>query len=288
MNRKLKNWITIGKTITAGKNGLLTYLRYLTNNKHKNHDKENHTIRNFQNMEKIFLNMCVPLEEAHTKQLLKGAGGKPPSKYGHSFTINFPFHFKDDNEEKSAIQAILLKFFTDLNSANNLNMSREEIIEHIQNNNFYNIHKQNEGSKTQFNLVLTEYIKDLKLDLSKKKFSYLLKNIGIEVARNKGYEINNYVIETTNPPAKKRTPISHYKVDKQKEALNVYKSSIDTILDDLADNVEKRILIYFGRMEKAIEENNQEKFDKNKDLVEKNLESVISSTKQKSSFEIKI
>ncbi|MCX6076570.1 MAG: hypothetical protein NTW78_06735 [Campylobacterales bacterium] len=167
-------------------------------------------------------------------------------------------------------------------------MSREEIINHIQNNNFYNIHKQNEGSKTQFNFVLTEYIKDIKIDLSKKKFSYLLKNIGIEVLRNKGYEINDYVIKTTKPPAKKKIPINKSKLDKQKDALNEYKSSIDTILEDLEEKVEKRVLIYLNRMDKALEENNQEKFDKNMELVNKNIKDIILSTKQRSSFEIKI
>ncbi len=288
MNKRLKNWITIGKTIKNGKQGLLTYLRYLTNNQHKNHLKDSHQIRSFKNYQDIFLNMCVPLEQAHTKQLLKGVGGKPPSKYGHSFTINFPFHFKDKKQEKSAIQSILLKFFTNISNSNDLGMSRDQIIEHIQSNNFYNIHRQDEGSMTQFNFVLSEYIKDIKIDLSKKKFSYLLKNIGIEVARAKGYDINKYAIKTDKPPTKKRTPTNHYKIALQKERLNDYKNKIDYILDDLADNIEKRLNIYIGRMATALEELNEEKFEKNRLLVEKNLNKVISTTKKSSSFSIDI
>ncbi|MCX6075433.1 MAG: hypothetical protein NTW78_00940 [Campylobacterales bacterium] len=232
--------------------------------------------------------MCIPLEVAHTKQLLKGVGGKPPNKYGHSFTINFPFSFKDDKKEKSAIQSILLKFFTNLIDANNLDMKREDIINHIQDNNFYNIHKQEQGSMMQFNFVLSEYIKDVKLDLSKKKYSFLLKNIAIEVARAKGYDINEYVIKTNKPTAKKKIPINKSKLDKQRDALNEYKSSIDTILEDLEEKVEKRVLIYLNRMDKALEENNQEKFDKNMELVNKNIKDVILSTKRKSSFDIDI
>lgn len=109
MSRKLKNWITIAKTIKSGKNGLLTYLRYLTNNNHKNHIKDGHSIRNFQSMQKVFLNMCIPLEVAHTKQLLKGVGGKPPNKYGHSFTINFPFSFKDDKKREKRHSVYIVK-----------------------------------------------------------------------------------------------------------------------------------------------------------------------------------
>lgn len=42
-------------------------------------------------------------------------------------------------------------------------------------------------------------------------------------------------------------------------------------------------------MDTAIEEHNQEKFEKNQKLVEKNLQSVISDTKKKkNSFEISL
>ena len=288
MNRRLKNWVTIAKSVKNGRKGLLTYLRYLTNNQHQNHLKEGHVIRNFQKVDKVFLNMCVPIEKAHNKQLLKGTGGRAPSKGGHSFTVNFPFHYKSAKEEKGAIQTIIYRFFARVAASQNLKIERDYIVKHIQENNFYNVHRQKTGSKTQFNFVLTEYLQNSKLDLSKKKYLLLLKNIGIEVAREKGYEINDYFIKSDKPISKIKVPANKYKLTKQKEALESYKEEIDSILDDLAQNVEKRLLIYLKRMESAIEEADIKKFEKNKLLVEKNLYSVVKETKQKNSFKIGI
>jgi len=289
MNRKLKNWIVIGKSVKSGKKGLLTYLTYLTNNQHKNHDKESHEIINFQNQEEVFINMCKLVEDRQTKQLLYKNGGRPSNKFGHSFTINFPFKFDSAQQEKKLIQNLLYRFFRELNESENLKMSREDIIEHLKNNNFYNIHRQDKGSQTQFNFVLTEYVNNNKIDLSKKKYSYLLKNISNEMTRKIGFDINKYEMEKkTEKPQRKRVKTSYYKVDKQKEKLEEYKNNIDIILEDTIEKIQKRVLIYLDRMAASIEDKNEEKFNKNKELLEKNIEKIKVEKKKKSSFDIDI
>ncbi len=55
------------------------------------------------------------------------------------------------------------------------------------------------------------------------------------------------MIKTTKPTKKKRTSTNYYKINQQKDKLNEYKNSLDMLLDELADNVEKSLNIYFKR-----------------------------------------
>ena len=276
MTKTLKNWTVIGKTISYGKKGLLTYLRYLTNNSHPNHLKENHTIKNYnEDIDSVFLNMCKLVDARFHSQVLSNKGGRPPKKLSHSFTINLPFSIKEEQED-SLMENILREFFNSVIAINNIEISSANLEAHIVENNFFNIHKQPKGSQTQLNLVLTEYINGTKMDLSKKKYSYLLKNIVNEETRKIGFDHNTYFLED-GKPQKKRISIGKYKsiqLDKKRKELDLIFQELNTSIEEFQElkSQYKTLFTYLNRSKDGIEAGDVAKSEKNLDLSKKYIQ----------------
>jgi len=274
LNNKLKNWITIFKSIKNGKKGLLTYLNYLTNNNHQNHLKSGHKIINFKNdWKKIYSNICSQIEKRDTVNLLNGKGGRRASKYGQSITLNIPYEINTKDLEP-IINKILFRFYKQIHKKEKLFKNNDSWKQFKNNFIFYNVHKQPQGSKTQFNFVLSEIIEDKKLDLSKKKYSYLFKTVSNEVLKEFGIDNNNYNIK---------------KQYKQHKNTKIYKENqLDTLIEQNKDqyqdyifllnklksldlDIDKTIHIYKNRLEKSIIEQDKTKMEKLNNQIKKRL-----------------
>ncbi len=291
MNKRLKNWITIFKSLKNGKKGLLTYLNYLHNDNHSNHLKNGHKIINIHNnsWQNVFSNIVSKIQKRETEKILRGKGGRTASKYGQSITLNIP-HILEDKNLKDIADKIVFEFYKQIHSKEKLFYKKGEWSKFKNDLLYYNVHQQPSGSKTQFNFILSEHIGDKKLDLSQKKYSYLFKTISSEILKEYGYDINNYTIQKThkqnnNTKIYKQNKLDNLldNVEKQKQTLKQQIEQINTNTNETIKKLEKRVSTYLLRMDTAIEEQNQDKFDKNKLLVDKNIEklkqSLITTTK---------
>lgn len=271
----LKNWTTIFKSVKGGSDGLFKYLRYLNNDESPSHTTQGHRIINFgQEWQEVYQHMHFTVEQAQLNKRMNGRrGGGNYRKYGHSITINFPFDVSDDRL-KSIGKKMLLQFFLELKKFGELDGFSQSDWEYYQKHMcFWNVHKKQKGSKTQFNYVLSEFVGNHKFDFSKKKYSFLMKNVSDRVLEDFGYRRSEYQVKEAKRG--KRKKISEYKINQTLQRLNDYKDQIDVAVDDISLKVQKRIQVYLNRMEKAIAERDQEKFDKNRELIEKNLAKVM-------------
>ena len=229
MNNKLKNWITIFKSVKNGKKGLLTYLNYLNNDNHQNHLKSGHEIINFgKDWKQIFSNIVSKVEQRDTQNLLSGKGGRRASKYGQSITLNIPYQIEEQYLEKIA-NKIILQFYKQIHKKEKLFKNNDSWKQFKNDLLFYNVHKQPEGSKTQFNFILSEYVGNKKLDLSKKKYSYLFKTVSNEVLKEFGIDNNNYTIK---------------KQHKENSNTKIYKQNkLDTLIEQNKEKYEDYIFL---------------------------------------------
>lgn len=280
--RKLKNYVTIFKTIKNGSNGLITYLRYLTDEQHSNHRKSGHIIVNMKSWQRVASNIIAQTEQQNIQRLLRRKKGRKSSKTGHSITLNVP-HKIDSDTAKRIMNRLLWEYMKAINEHENLNMDKEQIKQHVKDFIFYNIHIQPSGSKTQFNFVMSEYINNKKLDLSKRKYSHIFKLMSNEVLKEFGFDHTFYQIKQSEKKvAKKRQTIKQYKsahldeqlkdVQFQKEfEIKRLKEQFESYLDSLDVKIQKRLNTYMKRIDDASKDNNREKFDKYAKLVDKAL-----------------
>lgn len=265
MNRKLKNWVTIFKSIKYAKLGLLTYFHYLNDDNHPNHQKQDHTIVNFgMDWKKIFSNIVSKIEKRDTQNLLNGKGGRKSSKYAQSVTLNIPLQI-DDKDLKTIADKIVFNFYKQIHKKENLFATNEDWKKFKNDYIFYNVHKQTNGSQTQFNFILSEIINDKKLDLSKKRYSYLFKTISNEILKEHGIDHNQYTIqnkykENSNTKLYKQNKLDTLisEVQEQKEQYNFYLDRLKHIEAD----TDKTLKIYLNRLEKAVTNNDTPKIEK--------------------------
>lgn len=277
----MKNWTTIFKSVKKGQNGLINYSNYLRNDNHDNHNDQNHKIINFQNKQEQnerLKNMIRLVQEKQLEKKFTGkVGGGSIRKFGHSITLNLPFEVEDPKKLKLLTTSILNSFISKINKLENLNISQKDYDNYSKNRVFYNVHQKDTGSKTQLNYILSEYLKDnVKIDLSKKKYSYLFKKVSNEKVKEiLGIDILDYEFEN-NPKQQKKQNQDFYKY---KQELDSIRKQYLNLLDDLEEKVSKRLNNYLTRMEKSIEEMDKDKFEKNKKYIEKNLKEIKSTKK---------
>jgi len=274
LNNKLKNWVTIFKSIKNGKRGLLTYLNYLNNDNHSNHLKNGHKIINFnKDWKNIYSNITTKVEQRDTQNLLNGKGGRRASKYAQSITLNIPYEI-DTKDLEPIANKILLNFYKQIHKKEKLFKNNSSWKQFKNDFIFFNVHQQPNGSKTQFNFVLSEIIEDKKLDLSKKKYSYLFKTILNEVLKDFGIDNNNYTIkkqhkENSNTKIYKQNKLDTL-IEQNKEQYEDYIFLLNK-LKALDLDIDKTIHIYKNRLEKSIIEQDKTKMEKLNNQIKKRL-----------------
>lgn len=265
MNGRLKNWITIFKSIKNGKKGLLTYLNYLNNDNHQNHLKSGHKIINFNNnWQNIFSNIVSKIEDRETKKLLNGKGGRTATKFGQSVTLNIPYII-DEQKIKPIADKIILEFYKQIHKKEKLFSKKEEWTKFKNDLLYYNVHQQPNGSKTQFNFILSEYIGDKKLDLSKKKYSYLFKTVSNSILKEYGYDNNNYTIQNQHKQSKNTKIYKQNQLDSLIEDVEEQKQQYNFYLDrlkNIEDDTDKTLKVYLNRLKNAAEDNDTPKIEK--------------------------
>ena len=276
----MKNWTVKFKTIKNKQQGLFNYMSYLTNDNHKNHNKEGHNIINVleNDYKHYFINLSNLIEEEQKTKIMNGVGGRPNSKYGQSITLNLTFHLQEDDYKKIG-DKILLKFIKSLNKTEGLKINTDMFNQMKKDLLYYNIHTQNTGSKTQFNFVLPETFNNKKLDLSKKKYSYLFKIISNEVLREFGHDIDSYEFDNKY---KQYKSIKDYKMNKIDTLLTNFKDLYQEHKEDYKEFLKdfNTIDTYLKRTSKHISQGHEEEALKVIDRLYKSFSKIDKKIKE--------
>ena len=226
----LKNWTTTFNKIDTKQGGLLNYLNYLKNDNHNNHSSDNHKIINYssRDIKQIYINNLKILEEENHKKILNGKGGRTSKSMGVSVVLSLPEKV-DTKQGGKFINDFLKNYYQDILKTEKIKYT-EDSFNKWKSLVFFNIHTKDSGSKTQFNFTFPHYIykqqiekgllKDktnlqrLKIDMSKRKYSYLFKTLSNKYVK-KYFKLDNerYLTER------------HYKVIKKKQSQNYYKQN---------------------------------------------------------------
>ena len=269
--KKLKNWFIGFKTIKGGAAGLINIADYIYNDKHKNHLKNGHEIVAFEpdRSEKILQNILHIQQSKENQTLIKRKGGRPAS-FGKSLLVSFPSEIKLSDEAykmfKDKIVDRLIKFISD---NNNLNYTTEQVAYVKRSFVLSSVHKQ-KNNNDHLNIIIPNVYIDLnnskalkRVDLGKKMYSHFLKTMTNSLLLNMGHSYLDYQIKLQRNNKNHKNKLS-YTIEQLQE---VFKEM--DFLQDVSSKLEKRITIYMQRMQSAIEEKNEEKFETNLSLANK-------------------
>lgn len=267
--KKLKNWFIGFKTIKGGAAGLINIADYIYNDKHKNHIKHGHEIVAFEagNSEKILQNILHIQQSKENETLLKRKGGRPAS-FGKSLLVSFPPEIKLSDESYRLLKDKLVdKFIKFISDNNNLNYTAEQIAYTKRSFIISSVHKQ-KNNNDHLNIIIPNVFLDLnknkslkRVDLGKKMYSHFLKTITNSLLLNMGHNYLDYQIKRQRNNKNHKNKLS-YTIEQLQEVFQ----EMD-FLKDVSSKLEKRINIYLQRMQSAIEEKNEEKFETNLSLA---------------------
>jgi len=237
----LKNWTSVFKSISKKKGGLLNYLTYLTNNNHKNHKDSEHKIIDFgKKINQVYVNNLKVIDEMNYKKILEGKGGRPSNSFGVSVVLSLPYKIEEKEKLKVFAVKFLNQYYKDLCRIHNIEYS-EKGFKKWNSLVFFNVHLKNDGSKTQFNFTFPHYlfksekkiiknfiskeereiIKPVKIDMSKKKCSYLFKTLSnLHIKHVFGLDNEKYIKESSEK-IKHRQSQNFYKLSKAEKEINV-------------------------------------------------------------------
>ena len=297
----LKNWTVTFKSIKKDKGGYLNYAKYLSNNEHRNHTSSDHRIIDFNiNYRKVYVQNQRLLDRFNYKKILENKGGRPSKSFGVSVVLSFPFKIEDSELLKDYTNKLLIEYYKDLCKTEDIKYNKNS-FEEYKKLLFYNIHLKDTGSKTQINLMLPHYLpyiekrteiekrilkdeiktilelKYKKIDMSKKKYSYLLKQINNDLARKylkrdfRSYEVANELNK------KKREKLNSYKtkdLNDREKSIGKLETGLRIKFEDLENKIkifeenqidDKTLKTYISRVNKKLENNDMEGVKK--DLV---------------------
>jgi len=319
----LKNWTITFKGIKKSKGGFSAYLKYLGNNNHKNHIKENHKIINFKEHEanKVMVENQRILDQMNYKKILNGKGGRPSTSYGISAVISFPFKVSSEEKLKKFKDELIKEYYKDLCRMNKVSANMES-FKRYKKLIFCNIHIKDKGSQTQINLILPHYLphtkkelekhlwKDkeihkqhiLKIDMSQKKYSFLLKTVNNQVTKSiLGIDNLEYIpIETKKGKRKKLNEIYKQQNEDLKaqneqleENIKIMKEQIQQF-DKRVNHINRQIQIfeqakiddktikkYRNRFENALRNGDLDKTKENLERMENRSKKVINYNSKK-------
>ena len=295
--RKLKNWTVIMKSIQSkGDNnlkGLLSLYNYIydINNTHSNHQHKGHKVVGFEkvdNRDKIlknFANIQQKMDLNHSLKQGKKASGRK-SSYGSSILLSLPNEIQlEDKDYKKIRNLILIKLVDLISKEYNLNYTVEQRNKYITNYILSTVHLQ-PNSNNHINILIPNVFIDynnknqfIRTNLGKKKISYSIKNNFNSIMLNHFNEnyLNYKIKEHTKKISKNKVSQYSHKlqqVEEQKQTLKQRIEQINTNTNESIKKIEKRVSTYLLRMNTAVNEQDKSKFEKNKILVDKNIDKI--------------
>ena len=300
--RRLKNWTVIMKSISQkNKDNVKSFLNlyeyiYDLKNQHPNHNlKEFHKVIGFEDrhpqISKNFLNLQMKIDIEKNFLIGKKASGRK-SSYGKSILLSLPSSIQLEEEDYKKIRdLILIKLVNFISSEYKLNYDKSQRDRFINNYILSTAHLQN--SNNHINILVPNVFIDynnenklIRVDLGKRKVSYFIKKSFNYIMLN--YFNKNYLDYEikSHKETKKLNSQYNYKlkqVEEQKEDLTHQISNMKNLFNLTNENLtklQKRVDIYLNRMDTAIEEH-KDKFEKNKELVQSNIERIKNELIQK-------
>jgi len=282
--RKLKNWYVEMSSIQNQMDGLLNLYRYIYDikNEHPNHNskKSTHRVLPFEKyhtqIAKNFINLQMKMEVERSLLSGKKASGRKAS-YGKSVMLSLPsgMSLGDDTNYKKLRNLILIRLVEYISKQYKLNYTKEQRDRFITNYILSTAHLQDTNNHINI-LVPNVFIdynnnnKTIRVDLGKMGFSHHIKK-SFNYVMLKYFNINylDYKIQSQKTSKKPNSQYSHKLKQLQEQIKDFTQNTTQTI-----GKLEKRVITYLNRMNTAIEEHNQEKFYKNKQLVEKNISKI--------------
>ena len=301
--RRLKNWTVIMKSISQkNKDNVKSFLNlyeyiYDLKNQHPNHNlKEFHKVVGFEDrhpqISKNFLNLQMKIDIEKNFLIGKKASGRK-SSYGKSILLSLPSSIQlEEKDYKRIRDLILIRLVNFISAEYKLNYDKSQRDRFINNYILSTAHLQNSNNHINI-LVPNVFInynnenKLIRVDLGKRRFSYFVKQsfnyIMLQYFNNNylDYEIQAHKI------SKKKNSQFNYKLiqlEEQKKDLTHQISNMKNLFNLTNENLtklQKRVDIYLNRMDTAIEEQNKDKFEKNKELVQSNIERIKNELIQK-------
>ena len=294
--RRLKNWTVIMKSISQkNKDNVKSFLNlyeyiYDLKNQHPNHNlKEFHKVIGFEDrhpqISKNFLNLQMKIDIEKNFLIGKKASGRK-SSYGKSILLSLPSSIQlEEKDYKRIRDLILIRLVNFISAEYKLNFDKSQRDKFINTYILSTAHLQN--SNNHINILVPNVFIDynnenklIRVDLGKRKVSYFIKqsfNYIMLQYFNKNYL--DYEIKSHKETKKINSQYTYKlkQVEEQKEDLTHHISNIKDLFDLTNENLsklQKRVDIYLNRMNTAIEEQDKDKFDKNKELIEKNIEKI--------------
>lgn len=270
---------------------LYEYIYDLKNN-HPNHKlKDKHKVLGFEKrhsqISKNFLTLQMNMDLQRSLLQGKKSSGRK-SSYGRSILLSLPNDIKLKEEDYKRIRdLILIKLINFLSGEYGLNYSKEQRDRFITNYILSTVHIQNNND--HLNILVPNVMIDfnnnnklIRVDLGKRKVSYFIKKSLNFIMLN--YFNQNYLDYKikSHKEIKKQNSQYTYKlkeVEQKKEDLQSQIKNIKYLFENTNEDIlkiQKRVDIYLNRMETSIQEKNETKFEKNKDLVLKNIEKLKS------------
>jgi hypothetical protein len=301
--RRLKNWTVIMKSINQkNKDNVKSFLNlyeyiYDLKNQHPNHNlKEFHKVVGFEDrhpqISKNFLNLQMKIDIEKSFLIGKKASGRK-SSYGKSILLSLPSSIQlEEKDYKRIRDLILIRLVNFISSEYKLNYDKSQRDKFINNYILSTAHLQN--SNNHINILVPNVFIDynnenklLRVDLGKRKVSYFIKKSFNHIMINCfNQNYLNYVIKS-HEITKRTNSEYNYKlknVELQKKDLTHHISNIKDLFTDTKEDLsklQKRLDIYLNRMDTAIQEQDKIKFEKNKELVQSNIERIKNELIQK-------
>lgn len=269
---------------------LYSYI-YDLNNEHPNHSMKNfHKVigfeKNHSQISKNFASLQMKMDLQRSFQKGRKASGRK-SSFGRSLLLSLPNEVVKLKEEdyKKIRDLILIRLVNFISYEYNLNYTKEQRDRFITNYILSTAHLQN--SNNHINILVPNVFIDynnknrlLRVDLGKIKFSYFVKksfNYILLKYFNQNYL--DYEIKSHKETKKLNSQYTYKlkEVEQKKDDLKSQVNNIQNLFQSTNENISKihkRLNIYLFRMDIALKEANRDKFEKNKELVIKNIEKM--------------
>lgn len=263
---------------------------YDLKNGHPNHSmKSFHKVLGFEKrhnqISKNFLSLQMNYDLQKNFLIGKKRSGRKAS-FGRSILLSLPNEVKLKEEDYKKIRdLILIRLVNFISKEYNLNYTKEQRDKFITNYILSTAHLQN--SNNHINILVPNIFIDynqgnklIRVDLGKRNISYFVKK-SFNYIMLKYFNQNylDYEIKSHKETKKLNSQYTYKlkEVEQKKDDLksqvnnikNLFQSTNESIL-----KIHKRLNIYVIRMDIALKEANRDKFEKNKELVIKNIEKM--------------
>lgn len=268
---------------------------YDLKNQHLNHNIKFHKVigfeKNHSQISKNFLTLQMKMDLQKSFLLGKKACGRKAS-FGRSILLSLPNEIKLKEEGYKKIRdMILIKLINFISNEYNLNYTKEQRDRFIVNYILSTAHLQD--TNNHINILVPNVFIDynqsnklIRVDLGKRKVSYFIKKSFNNIMLNHFNEnYLDYKIKSHKETKKLNSQYSYKlkEVEQKKDDMKSQINNMKYLFESTNVNIlkiQKRVDIYLNRMDTSIIENDKSKFEKNRELVLKNIEKIKEEIEQ--------